>query len=1403
VTTIPSESPGVNEPIDLNRRFFEVPKGLTGDLGQYLSVAAVLKELSTWDDVLAGDCSIILGEAGSGKTTELRQRTKICRESGQAAFFLPIEALASAGLSGGLDPVENRHFEEWYRGNGIGVFFLDSLDEAKLGRLKLETALRKLGHDLNKAKAIARVRIVISCRVSDWDIYGDHTVATRALEWKASASDKSEHGVAPLRIFGMAPLEITQVRALALHIGVSCVDDFIAAIEKSNAGMFVERPADVRWLATYWRRYGQLGSLRELVNENAREKLRDSDRPTQGRKLSEECAWEGALRLAGAAALTGRISFVALGNGRDEPNPTRDLDPSAMLNDWSPEEIAELLRLPLFDESTFGRVRIHERTVQEYLAAAWLRSLLDKGLPRRALDGLLFPLTPHRPSHVVAPHLRATAAWLALDDQPTRKRLAEIDPTVLLGEGDPSGIPIDERRIILIAYADRFRGRQRIFHRLGRRALGRFVCEDLADTISNLVSDNTLPDEARCALLTMAAEGGIWACAKTAVQIATDLKEPSAVRAEAVMAAGTIASSASGRPDILVLMEEPNLNQSICDAMLRVLFPTSITDDEVVALLLSAARRSRSLFTGFTGLQQFFEYELDRRCPPGRRLPLAGKLLGIMRNPALQSLDWLGRSLAILLGSSLRGQPDGETISPELEETFVYYETAKKQYLVLDNSTEEDLAKLMLGRPRMRRKLFWNKVRSAESTKGKRITQYHHLNTYYWILELSKEDLGWLADDALNGPDEPSCILAFNSILWIDCRDEDTAEREALIERLVAESDVLAKHLKRRKNTWSLTDLADREQQIRRMKIRESDRDRQHDDDKSLLESEAEEIRKGENLEALWHLYCVCGGQGIGCGRDNREKIAKRYGYQVATDFLEGIKMFWRKAIVPTPLEWNKQGLQRHAMLGLAGISLEVEAGLNLCDLNPELRRLAIRTALWEVNGFPAWFDGLVTVEQEETRAVLLPLIKQEMEADGSELRSLQLGQICRASQSVRSLVAPAIIQFLLLAEPKRLDVLESVLECIGSAEVDATALEVLAPSRCQAAEADPKRLAVWLVFWINRNGPRAIEYLSSILSSRETIQAGELVEEVLNRIWHSTDSQMEFPFIRIHQNADTIARLIPIAFSHVQRTADLHHGSVYSPGRRDNAQYMRDRLLSWLSNMPPHESLPHLRKLATLPELAELREYLLVQIDERTTADSSCAPWLPKDVVDWSSLYTRQPQNSFELFKAVWDVLLDIKAEFEDGDHSNKQLFNPNEPILEKFVQRELVKEINHKAANRFVAVAEEEIGEDNYPDVRVRKPGSPGAITVEVKVAERWTYNELRTSISNQIAERYLRDPNSIFGILAIASSGKLHGWKMDNGTRLFTFADLVAQLRRDALQIQNEIGMKTITVVEIDFH
>jgi hypothetical protein len=296
----------------------------------------------------------------------------------------------------------------------------------------------------------------------------------------------------------------------------------------------------------------------------------------------------------------------------------------------------------------------------------------------------------------------------------------------------------------------------------------------------------------------------------------------------------------------------------------------------------------------------------------------------------------------------------------------------------------------------------------------------------------------------------------------------------------------------------------------------------------------------------------------------------------------------------------------------------------------------------------------------------------------------------------------------------------------------------------------------------------------------------------------------LPFPTLRIHQDAEVLARLIPIAFVNVPRATDLEHESTYTPSRRDHAQHARDHLVSWLSEIPPDQSIRHLQELADDPRLAEIRDYLLYRAKERFTAGKSCEPWTPEEVVRWGRTFTHLPSDPSELFQTTWWALQDIKAQLEDGDHSNKALFNPKEnPIEEKAVQTELMQELKTIARQRYVVVAEEEIGGTNYPDIRVHNPAVEGAITIEVKIAERWSYPQLLDSIREQIVARYMRDAKSLYGILAIASSGPKKVWRRQDGTSIPSFAELLEQLRADAKEIGSRSEVKEIRGVGIDCH
>ena len=86
------------------------------------------------------------------------------------------------------------------------------------------------------------------------------------------------------------------------------------------------------------------------------------------------------------------------------------------------------------------------------MTACWLKRLLNDGKSRRSIEGLLFANRYGR--DVVVPSMRPIAAWVALWDERVRNRLRMVAPEVLIEDGDPSTLPVEFRKALLISFTE-------------------------------------------------------------------------------------------------------------------------------------------------------------------------------------------------------------------------------------------------------------------------------------------------------------------------------------------------------------------------------------------------------------------------------------------------------------------------------------------------------------------------------------------------------------------------------------------------------------------------------------------------------------------------------------------------------------------------------------------------------------------------------------------------------------------------------------------------------------------------------------------------------------------------------------------------------------------------------------
>ena len=403
--------------IDLERRFHEPTDREVDDPEDLAAWSEYLPRSTGWPELLEHNRVVLLAEAGAGKTEEMRQQAKRLVEEGKFAFFVALEELDREPIDDILATEDEKRFEEWKAAaDAPAWFFLDAADELKLTQGRLERALRRLSKGLEGR--LDRARIIVSCRASDWRPLLDTDTIQKTLRVpdksaRGSSEPSEEMFLEALRheyglstpepreqqedahrnavhTFVMLPMNDKQIERFARQRGLQDVGEFLVAVRRHGAWTFARRPLDLVALMETWEHSSSLGTRAQQHETNVTTKLQDNpDRPGND-VLSEAKARDGAERLALALALTRSRSIRSPEQALDADRADGVLNPDQILPDWSAAERQALLRLALFDPATYGRVRFHHRSTEEFLAARRLRSLRERGMSTKALLRLLF-----------------------------------------------------------------------------------------------------------------------------------------------------------------------------------------------------------------------------------------------------------------------------------------------------------------------------------------------------------------------------------------------------------------------------------------------------------------------------------------------------------------------------------------------------------------------------------------------------------------------------------------------------------------------------------------------------------------------------------------------------------------------------------------------------------------------------------------------------------------------------------------------------------------------------------------------------------------------------------------------------------------------------------------------------
>lgn len=730
--------------IDIERRFHELTDQEVDDQENLAAWSEYVPGSTTgWPDMLKLDRIVLLAEAGAGKTEEMRQQAIRLVEEGKFAFFVALEDLDRDLIEDILTPDEEQRFEEWKSdADAPAWFFLDAVDELKLTRGKLDRALRRLSRSLDGR--LHRARIIISCRPSDWrPLLDTDTVrkTLRAPDKSAPVSSESseamfvealrrEYGLATpatrepqkdtdgnvVHTFMMVPMSDKQIERLARQRGLHDVGAFLAAVRRHDAWTFARRPLDLIALMEVWKQSRSLGTRAQQHETNVTTKLQDNpDRPGND-ILSEATARDGAECLALALALTRTRSIRSPEQALDADRSKGVLSPEQILPNWTDADRKALLRRALFDPATYGRVRFHHRSTQEYLAARRLRSLRERGMSTKALLRLLF--ATHYGVEVVFPSMRAIAGWLALWDDAVRKALIEREPEILLSLGDPESLDMDTRAWIVREFVTRYGSGSWRGLNVPIAEVRRLAHPKLAPVIRACWNAAT-NDEVRELLLEMIWQGAVAGCSDLARGVGFDGSSTANHRVIAIRA--LVACNCDDDVANLTsnILAQPTIwPDEVVRGVAADIFPRFITAEQLVTFIERTEEPKRTA-GGFEWVSQQIVEAVEPRSAPA--VQLRDGLASLVRNGRSSGTElynlhsrfaYLAPALGTLCGrqlAKLSRRPDAALIRASV----IASRFGGSRGGDLRGSTRElvgTLKALMAADPALRRDVLWSEL---------------------------------------------------------------------------------------------------------------------------------------------------------------------------------------------------------------------------------------------------------------------------------------------------------------------------------------------------------------------------------------------------------------------------------------------------------------------------------------------------------------------------------------------------------------------------------------------------------------------------------------------------------------------------------------------------------------------